>query len=482
MAARQGPTKVEPTDWEDVTDWEDTGPSPTLLESRREASRMEFESNLPESTVLSRMSAMGDRAKAGITGLIGSGIDTIKDYARYGPLGQVKQILGLPEATVRGAVGPSIEIARGIQSGDYDAAASGAMGFLTETVPTIAGTAATIKPLARSALNSVTTPEAQAKRAVGNRQAATPSLHEVVQAPNSLAAAAKVIHKTYGKVAAPLQERLAQFMRNDPDRPVIMRDIAAQQADEAARMRQIEPLPPEPIVSNAPMNVQPPGVSSVNQQFLESLRQQPPKTPTNPLTMVEEGIAPTPARAKVIQMVDAVGNPTKFGERLVQIVPDIVDTPPGAAFDSKLMKGLRATEEGINAAEKLVPPETTINGSKVVNGLESLAEEYKSRAQLDTANRILSIANDWRQLGDSIPWTEFRRAKQTFFEKGGLTTTSMRRAYGILMEAVEQLDGPLKDAVQNANQRYSTVRTAIDAAGIDPKTGRRLKTVGKPKR
>lgn len=307
------------------------------------------------------------------------------------------------------------------------------------------------------------------------------------------AAAAESVNRlrhapTYLKGKANLYEKAANLLLTPEERLRTTRSQAMAAADEQSRMAQIANEPPPVLpgreIASRRLDIQPPGVSPTNQQFLSELRQAlPPAGPD--LALIEKGLAPTASRAKAVQMFNADGTPTSFGRQLPELVPEIINVPPGPKFDSGLMKGLRRMEEGINAADDLVPPETVIDGAPIREGLQALADEAASYGNKRLANALQQKVDVWAKLGDSIPWSKFRDAKRAFFREknADINSATMRRAYGVLMEASESVGGDIGQTLKTANSRYSVVRKAIDAAGIDPVTGRRPgKSVGKVER
>src|SRR6266850_3381070 len=149
-------------------------PSDTLLASRKAASASELEANLPESTIASRLresrigllepftaGSMLETGKAGVEALYDalSGKGTGKG---------VELLKGMVTAPVR----PVVNLYEGIKTGDYDKTVYGAGGFLSQTVPAVAGiaeaTPRTIGEL-REAATAWKLPERLQTRAAANR-------------------------------------------------------------------------------------------------------------------------------------------------------------------------------------------------------------------------------------------------------------------------------------------------------------------------
>lgn len=108
-----------------------------LLESRKAASKSEFEANKPESTVgtRSREASIGVLEPFTAESLRESGktvLGFIKDMFTGAPLSKALPLFEAPAA-------PVVNWAKGFHEGDYDKAAYGAGGMLSQTVPAIAG-------------------------------------------------------------------------------------------------------------------------------------------------------------------------------------------------------------------------------------------------------------------------------------------------------------------------------------------------------
>jgi hypothetical protein len=192
------------------------------------------------------------------------------------------------------------------------------------------------------------------------------------------------------------------------------------------------------------------------------------------LKSIEEKIAPSGARAQqASQMVDAQGQPTKFGRSLLEQVPELQTAPKGPKADAALMSGYQRTLQGVVEAENAVNPSTPIDTTAIVSQLGALEAEYLEKGLTKTADAISKIQADW--VGKGMTWGEFVKRKRAFFQERNLRSSPMRRAYGILMGE----SGRVSPELQAANSAYSTVRRALDNAKIDTNTGRRITQVGK---
>lgn len=210
-------------------------------------------------------------------------------------------------------------------------------------------------------------------------------------------------------------------------------------------------------------------------------RPQPPAVPISEppaaqkagdaLRRIEENLAPSGRKAqKFTQLVDAQGEPTRFGQSLIDELPELPAAPDMAAFDRTLVDGLRKREAGIDAADATVPPQTPVNAEPIADRIAELIDEYAGD-ELST-NQLKKEWERWAGQGH-VPWEEFTKVKRNVGKN--LKSPALRRYYKILMDA----GGEISPAVAKANKSYSTVRRAIENAGIDAQTGRRIGQVGK---
>lgn len=122
-------------------------PSPTLLKSRQEASKGEFEANLPQSTV-------GTRAREAAIGALSPfdlrnvpGMVSTAGSALFEALTGKGSAKG--QEMIKAAVMAPIEPLKDLASGDPDRMAHGAGGFLSQTVPAVTAAVGGARQLAR---------------------------------------------------------------------------------------------------------------------------------------------------------------------------------------------------------------------------------------------------------------------------------------------------------------------------------------------
>jgi len=273
---------------------------------------------------------------------------------------------------------------------------------------------------------------------------------------------------------------------------------SADAAEEAARIRSIPPLPREPL-AETPIKTEykpPPGADDYpgkgtdpnDPGWLQGVDTKPPAAPSEPIPFtgevatsdtapnwkkIEDALAPSGNAAKrASQTMDAQGNPTPFGKKLVAIVPEIAKATKATAPEA-LMTGYGRVTQALNEIENQVPEGTTVDTVPITGSLFELSQEYMDRGLPDEAKKIDKIREQWTE--NKVPWGEFLARKRSFFQNHNLRSAPMKRAYGILMEASSRVSPELSEA--NAN--YSTVRRALDNANVDVNTGRRISEVGK---
>jgi hypothetical protein len=197
------------------------------------------------------------------------------------------------------------------------------------------------------------------------------------------------------------------------------------------------------------------------------------------LSQVEKAIAPTGMKGRrLVQMMDAQGNPTRFGSDLLEAVPEISKATPETA-PQVLTQGIRRAESGIESVSNQIPPETPVPLQKTAEAMDDLVQSYREAGNELAAK---AVEKEWLKWGEyatkgdgTIPFAKFRELKRTLGE-AMKSSTPLKRSYYTLMEATNDISKDLAAA----NRTYSVIRRAAEAGGIDIFTGRRLNTVGKP--
>lgn len=394
-------------------------------------------------------------------------------------------------------------------------------------------------PLARTGAGKLPTPESLMVRSMANRARAAQPL---AQLPTTTAMALKSAPKFYGAVAAPVQEALAKRMagsrvtspvtptltdadiralpmsetppsmevprsrasmdqfRNRPpitealdqsttgvapkpfqsitgadteaflDRSTSrnrFNDIQAASADEARRAASWPA--PEELIDQSPTGILPKQFApplNDTQAFLDqaTLDRMAPSASLD-VTGVEQALAPTGMRNKISVLRNT--------QKLLEEVPEL-RIQDGVPFDTKIMDAFRRSEQRITATEDAIPDTTTVSKGPILDHFKQLATEYQERGLTRAEASVTKLTELWERLPDAIPWDQFLLLKRNFFKQANPNSVPMKRAYGGLMESTSKISTDLA----KANGSYRTIRQALDAAAIDPVTGRRIKAVG----
>src|SRR5262245_25694790 len=110
-----------------------TSIAPSLLESRRAASRSEFEANQPPSTIGTRIreAGIGLLEPFALQNLVPGIASTVRRGVGAALTGNAMEALDLAKGAVMAPIRPIQNVAQGISEGDYDKAAYGAGGILS---------------------------------------------------------------------------------------------------------------------------------------------------------------------------------------------------------------------------------------------------------------------------------------------------------------------------------------------------------------
>lgn len=410
------------------------------------------------------------------------------------PISPMDQAKGLYEATLGRFI-------KGVQSGDPYEASGGVGASLPIVAPLAAGAISEVRqgmPTARKVANIATTPENLMLRSAEHQAniaaSKAPSGIPMSKAGVIMRGASKAVNPIRRAVSA-AEEGVAQWMSRDqvaprfeappsPEWDTSRGEAAAQQSRLQAeeqyarelRQRGEDAQNRPPLESGAPVNApRPQSISDA--QFLEAERLKAQRPVVPDFRKIEEVIAPSGRFAKQSsQMVKADGTPTDFGRRLIQEVPELSSVRKGVNADAALMTGLDRTLKRVISAEDAIPRTVEVPRASIVEKLEEIAQDYVDYANPKTASAIDSVLKKWKEMPGQIPWEQFRDAKRAFFREANTKSAPMRRAYGVLMDAASTVSEDLA----TANKSYATVRRALDNAGIDIRTGRRISNVGKP--
>lgn len=204
-------------------------------------------------------------------------------------------------------------------------------------------------------------------------------------------------------------------------------------------------------------------------------------TPTSPATAIEQAIRPSSNELKASTLKAA----PQIAERFPELVP-----LKGAQFDKALHQTFNASKLAIDAAEKALPPGTTVPQQQITDGLETLIQKFDD---LDEPEAVRALTKQWEKFANQpggIPYEKYKQLKVALGDAidlaGGWKNTgnspdrvknvALRQAYRTVVDAANSVASP---ALRSANKDYSLLIRGMENAGLDQATGRRIAEVGK---
>lgn len=368
------------------------------------------------------------------------------------------------------------------------------------------------------------TPEGLMTRAANNRAAVADSRAPSTIPTNARSAAVQAASRMLNparRLAAAVEERVAKWIAESPkgntaalaveqppvsilpDNPRSPSAIRAAAQDEARRATTWEQSG-SAAAESQPLGIQRPGVPQFVDDALEAGRRQAdfdnapqgfiqtqrPTSPSQPLevpegfgsSMTERASGPTAAEITATERaIKPLGR--KAQQSTIRNIPQLAKVAPELfpvdyqTFPAKAMQSLERMTKTIETAEAAVPRETMVPRQPILDGFAALAEEYKARGIPSAELAIENVAKRWLELPEQIPWEQFVKMKRGFFDNTATAanSTPLMRAYGHLMDASSKVS----TALAEANRAYSIVRRAMQDAGVDVRSGRRIREVGK---
>lgn len=191
---------------------------------------------------------------------------------------------------------------------------------------------------------------------------------------------------------------------------------------------------------------------------------------------IEQAIAPVRNKESVATFTSS-GEPTVFGRRIAQIVPELKKAYSKESGRAALEKGIRQVTQTLNEVEDAIDGTTvTVDKTPIVEGLSEIQSDLVAKNLMEDAEAVERLSEEWLNKPDYIPWDDFRRMKGSFYQRFNMAEQWALQFYGLLIDAVRRVSPELA----NANSDYSIVRRATDAARINIKeTYRRTDTIGK---
>ncbi len=408
----------------------------------------------PVRNIPSSLGSLYDRVKGAMTG-------------EQAPITGANVVRGLGNAAVgaaKGLVSGPIKMGQAAVAGDASLLAEGAGETTFNTLPAIAAL-----PSARTALNAVTTPDARMARALqlrANTAAASAPLNIPASKTGALMQLGSRAVNPARKVGASINENIAQFM------------------DEGNRVPTTALSAPEqPGVSILPERTAAPAMASraADHPPLEVNFEPPQPNPTlnraSNIQQIEENLAPSGANHQLM------------AER---VAPTLAENPVLAAaqkhrFNQRLLEEYNNAAAQIHAAEESIPAATTVLQDNIANGISSIIERFRSAGADDVAKVLTHEWDRWAGLPAQIPWKKYlelkRRLGDEMHELGRFRETDSGRAINAAQREMYRMiaeAGP--EALKEANANYSTLATAVESAGLSTATGRKISTIGKPKK
>ena len=159
---------------------------------------------------------------------------------------------------------------------------------------------------------------------------------------------------------------------------------------------------------------------------------------------------------------------------LLDTLPELKGVPPGANFDTKLFNGYQRITSELRAADASISPDTQVPTGKAVQALKDLEAKYPEQSSaVKTIDKFRSMLED----RPSMSWEDFSAAKKAIFNEMKLSSIVGGEVYRVFKDVVRDVNPELADL----NQKYYTVKSAIENADIHPEKGMRLNPKTTPK-
>ncbi len=157
---------------------------------------------------------------------------------------------------------------------------------------------------------------------------------------------------------------------------------------------------------------------------------------------------------------------------LLEAVPELRGTAPGAMFDGKLFNGFQRIGHELKAMEASIPDETPVVTSDAVAKLEALQHEAAASLQNDAVRSIEKVKARLEEK-PTIQWKDFIQAKRAFDAEVGVDTATGSKIYQVFKD----MSNSVKPELGVLNQKYYTTRIAMDLAKMNLYKGLRLSEV-----
>ena len=159
---------------------------------------------------------------------------------------------------------------------------------------------------------------------------------------------------------------------------------------------------------------------------------------------------------------------------LLKTAPELRGVPPGPNFNTKLYSAFNRIGHELNATEASIPDNTMVPTENAVSQLKTLEAKYLDTNQ-PGAVRAIDKVKSFLAERPSMQWSDFIKAKRAFFNEISLSSAAGREAYQIF----KKLSNDVSPELGDLNQKYYTVKSAMENAAMDIKTGEKIRTIGK---
>lgn len=159
---------------------------------------------------------------------------------------------------------------------------------------------------------------------------------------------------------------------------------------------------------------------------------------------------------------------------LLKTAPELQGVPPGPNFDAKLYSAFNRIGHELNATEASIPDTTQVPTTDAVTQLKALESKYVDTNQ-PQAVRAIDKVRSFLEERPSMQWSDFIDAKRSFFNEINLSSAAGREAYQVF----KKLSNDVSPDLGKLNQQYYTVKSAMENAAMDTRTGEKIRTIGK---
>ncbi len=159
---------------------------------------------------------------------------------------------------------------------------------------------------------------------------------------------------------------------------------------------------------------------------------------------------------------------------LLKVAPELKGVPAGPNFNAKLYGAFQRVGHELNATEAGIPDKTQVPTGSAVEQLKTLESKYLDTNQ-PSAVRAIDKVKSFLADRPTIGWKDFIQAKRAFFNEINLSSAPGREAYQVF----KKLSNDVSPELGDLNQKYYTMKSAMENAAMDIKTGEKIRNIGK---